>query len=346
MKQVGNFVYKEDSDKIYLKFNSAGDTPRVFTAVNYYAYNAGGLIGSEKNGVAILDNGTQEFSDMFIAASDIEQGSLFGQTAVMEILRDLNGDWGAFKEFLESRGEYRDNVYDVSEDYEVPDEGNTINLHALGFLDLKDEKDLRTQEMIDVTNNPDVPYEFPKIGRVGIITELMNHSVHRDGHYGDFYLSWNVKMDMNLDDSGKLGDYEVDSQFDEKWAEYMEENDSDIFYRICEDMARTYLENEYCTYPGNDQGDYQFGFQGRSGGHLVLREVDGNEIGFSSYNDVQNVLNELDDSELVKIYKVVKSLDADITKAKLGQEWAYQLNFVRQDLEEEWKLELEDSVRM
>lgn len=345
MKKVGNFVYKEDSDKVYLKFESSGDIPRVFTAVNYYAYDAGGIIGTEKNGVAILDNGTQEFSDMFVAASDIERGSLFGQAATMEALKSM--DWVEFRDYLNSLGEYRDNVMDVSEEFEVPEEGNAINLHALGVLDLKEEKDLRTPEMIAVNDNPDISYEFPKIGRVGIITELMNHSVHRDGHYGKFYLSWNAKIDMNIDNSGKAGDFEVDPQFDEKWEEYMEENGSDVFYSVCEDMARYYVEEGlYSTYPGDDSGDYELGLQGRSGGNLVLRKMDGHEIGFDSYSDVQKVLNDLDDADLIKLYKVTKSLDADITKPKLKSEFEYQLSFRRNQMEEEWKMELEDNVKM
>lgn len=347
MPQVGNFVYKDAADKIYLTFRSVGDTPRVFTAVNYYAYNAGGIIGTEKNGVAILDNGTEEFPSMFIAASDIEHGSLFGQTATMEALKSLDGNWTEFKSFLQSQPEYRDNVYDISEEFEVPDVGNAINLYALGILDLKNEPDLRTKEMVDITENPEIPYEFPKIGRVGIITELMNHSVHRDGSYGNFYLSWNVKMDMDLDETGKLGDYKVEADFDEKWEQYFNRFNDQIFYRIIEDMARDYVEESlYCTYPGDDQGDYTFGLQGRSCGSLVLRSVDGFEIGFESYNDVQNVLQDLSEDDLVKLYKVVKSLDQDITKQKLANEWAHQLNFIRQDMEEEWNLELEDSIKM
>jgi hypothetical protein len=347
MPQIGNFLYKDDNDKIYLTFESEGETPRVFTAVNYHAYNANGLIGSEKNGVAILDNGTEMFSDLFVVASDIEKGSLFGQTATMEILKKLNGNWDEFKKFITSRGEYRENVFDISEDFETPVEGNKINLHALGILDLKDEKDIRTKEMVEVNNRTDVPYDFPPIGRVGIITELMNHSVHRDGPYDDFYLSWNVKMDMDLDETGKKGDYNVDSQFDEKWSEYFERYNDHVFYDIIGEMTRFYCDEQlYSTFPGDDQGDYGFALQGRHGGHLVLKTVEGSEIKFNSYSNVQEVLNNLDDDDLVKLYKVVKSLDHDITKQKLANEWAYQLNFMRNRMEEDWKLELENVAKM
>jgi hypothetical protein len=61
---------------------------------------------------------------------------------------------------------------------------------------------------------------------------------------------------------------------------------------------------------------------------------------------VQEVLNNLDDDDLVKLYKVVKSLDHDITKQKLANEWAYQLNFMRNRMEEDWKLELENVAKM
>ena len=337
MKKVGNFLYENEADKQYLLFESDGDTPRCFTVVKYKAYNAGGIIGTEKNGVAILDNGTEQDNLMFVVASDIHKGQPSRAQSELDEISKMN--WKEFSEYLRELPEYRNNVEDIDDEEEYPYEGNAINLYAMNILSLKDEKDIRTQEMIDITNLEDYGLEFAPIGRIGMITELMNHEVHRDGSFGTFYFSWNARIYSN-DDSGTKGDSEVDPHFDEKWEEYFSENGERIWNNITEDMARYYLEGEYTTYPGDDLGDYQFGLQGNSGGNLALREVDGINLGFDSISSIQDNLNSLTDEELLKVYKAVKSLDFAVTPDNIAKEFEYKLNDYRSRIEDDWRKEL------
>ncbi len=342
MAQTGNFVHEADN-KFFLKLPSSGDIPRVFTVVKYDAYNAGGIIGSEYNGIAILENGSEDDPAMFVVTSGVAKNDSNKAAQVFERLK--NATWQELKEACKAAPGYV-RVTDMEDDLDIPSPGNIVNLVALGAITLDDEPDLRTPEIIAAHEDPEVPCEFPKVGRVGIITEIMNHAVHRDGHYGDFHLSWNVKMAMNFDETGKSGSEKVDPAFDEQWKEYAEdgENNAFLFDIITHDMASQYLEGLYSTYPGEDQGAYEFGFQGRSGGHMVLKEVDGQEISFSSYSDVAESLKELSDEELIKLWKVTRSLDQDITSEKLKTEFDYQLNFQRSQKEEEWAREMAPSL--
>ncbi|NDV50192.1 hypothetical protein [Salipiger sp. PrR003] len=345
MPQTGPFVHDEN-DKFFLKFPSEGDTPRVFTVVKASAYNAGGLIASEKNGIAILDNGSQESPGTSIVACDVLKGRHADATRTFETLRERSAagtvTWDEFKGLVRDLKQYRQNVYEIDMNMDEPFEGNRLNLIALGALEPGDEPDIRTPEMIEA-HEGETDYTFPAAGRSAMIAEIMNHDVHRDGRYGSFYLSWNAKMGMSLDETGKLGE-DVSSEFDEAWSEYYEENQDTIFSDITSDMASYYTEGLYTTYPGDDQGDYSFSMQGRSGGHLVLTVVDGEKVAFEGYSDVGVTLENFTDSELAQLYKVVRSLDVDVTEDKLQKEWAYQLNLHRQQREEEWVNEMSPAM--
>lgn len=332
--KTGPFVHQPEN-KHFLKFESVGDTPRVFTVVLYEAYDAG-IIGSEHNGIAILDNGTEDDAGMYVVAKNLLRGKpVHEQAKAFEAIKAMSS-WQDFKTFLGSLPGVQhmpEDVADESADY--PYEGNVLNLVTLGVMEAGDEKDIRSKDMIAAHESDDVPYDFPPIGRVGMIAELMDHAVHNMDRYGPHYFSWNVKI-WGTDDSGHYEGVDNDKAFDDRWKEYWEENSEWLWNAIVEDCRRRFSEGEYTTYPGNDQGDYEFAFVGRSGGHLALTAVAGEKIAFESMADIGIILNGLPDADLAKLYHVVKTLDVDATPEKARQEFDYQLAFHRETKEEEW----------
>lgn len=89
-------------------------------------------------------------------------------------------------------------------------------------------------------------------------------------------LAWNVKC-HTYDETGKSGENKVNDALDAAWLNYMSKHDSDVFYRAVE-QAQEYYRADWCSYPGNDQGDWRFHFAGRSGGWLALESWRGHDI--------------------------------------------------------------------
>jgi hypothetical protein len=354
MAQTGRYIHDADN-KAYVRFASHGDTDRIFTVLVADAYDAG-IIGSEYNGLVILENGREDHNGMHALLDRRHCGNKAAALRELEAIKEM--DWPQFLDFVRSAKEYQGNLLDERDlraaeknnsqdeiDYfrEKPAAGNRRNLIAMGLIDLSDEPDIRPQELIDIDADPKNDYSYPKIGREGIIAELLNHSWYRHGRYGDFHLEWDVKMHMNLDETGKLGE-KVNDEYDDRWKKYYDDNEfveDSIFNEVTSNMADHY-RNGYTTYPGDDYGHYELAFEGRSSGHMVLRKMDGVKMGASGMAEAGEMLAEMDDDDLVKLWKVVRALDHDITPEKLAQDWAYNLGLERSNWEERLESGLED----
>lgn len=147
-------------------------------------------------------------------------------------------------------------------------------------------------------------------------------------------LAWNVKL-HGADLTGKCGDYPVSDLHDEAWKQAL--HDEHLWQRIVEDMSRQYMEGEYSTSPGDDQGDWEFAFAGRSGGWMLLSKWKYSNFlrtSFANAGEWHDWLLEQDKETIEKLYRGVRCMDADFTREKIEKEFAYQANFQRSQWEE------------
>ena len=186
------------------------------------------------------------------------------------------------------------------------------------------------------------PYTFPHRSRKAKIEYLAAHEFYHpmNSWNGGFCLSWNVKI-YTSDFSGTKGDYPVNRALDAAWEKYVE-SDQALFWMVCEDVFRSMAE-DYSTYPGDDQGQYAFALNGRSGGHLILTEC---KIVpqprawrlfpmiWASRADYHDWLEELSADDLTRFYKAVRCMDHDFARPRVEAEFHYQLNFHRSLWEE------------
>lgn len=202
------------------------------------------------------------------------------------------------------------------------------------------------------------PYTFPLRTRRAIEDYLSKHGAYwpASSWNGGFVLSWNVKV-YTLDWSGKSGEEKVNPFYDKQWEAYCKENTDTLFVYACEDAASYLTEGDYCTYPGDDQGSYEFFLNGRSGGHLCLSKCAivpqpyvwaGIPFSFHSREHWQEYLIGLDFSELRTLYKAVVCMDSDFTQKKAEAEVNHHLNRQRAEWEREAIAEalLQHDVRM
>lgn len=312
--KIGPYLHAEGcaADKV---FDLGGGGKRTFKVVIAGALHAG-IIGPEYNGIAVLDDDANQV--VLDQHCRIDSG-YFGPSAKQkaEFDRIMAMDWKGFTAFVKSHPRYRTES--------VPDVNQPVPM--LGRRD-EDRTIFPASE-----KSADCPYEFPLETRHAIEDFVCGHAVHRERH-GKGHFAWNVKV-HGLDTSGHHPDFKNDPAFDARWNELVGKDD-EMFWEACSDGLRLWLDGEYTTWPGDDQGDYKFHVEGRSGGWLCLDEIKGvGRLAFDGMADLKACVRELDDEELVKIYRTLVSLDHDVRDP--AKEVAYQLAFRRQQLEEEWR---------
>ena len=192
------------------------------------------------------------------------------------------------------------------------------------------------------------PYTFPHRSRKAMIEYLFD----RRSHHGTF--AWNVKVHGADFEGDALRKHvpDLNPAFDSRWDTLVQESDG-LFWMCCELASRYLTEGEWTSWPGDDQGAWEFGFEGRSGGWLVLRkweELDAGEFYTDpaeaadyrrAYHDpMYGSTHNLDCwpmDKLRRFYKGIRCADQDFTSAKAAAEVEYQAASHRETCEWEWQ---------
>lgn len=317
--QVGPYMYADGAmaEKTF-------EGGRTFIVVIAGAYNAG-IIGSEHNGIAILDkdHGQVVLDQHLITGSGYSGPSRDQQ---LEFQRIMKLDWAGFRDFMRDHPRFRPNS--------VPD--------------IRMDKPIEIAPIADrlifpaADRNPESPYKAPLQNRREIIEFIASHSFHKvDGPYSPSGLAWNIKVG-GFDSTGKHEGFEPDPAFNDRWDEYVSTNDA-LFWQEASDAVEFYTGGNYTMYEGSPDGAFEFRTAGRSGGWLVLTKFfDRKDVAWENSKEVEAWLDELGDEELVSLYRLVDQLDTDL--ADPGKEMQYRYASRRQAMEEEWSNEARPAV--
>lgn len=174
---------------------------------------------------------------------------------------------------------------------------------------------------------PKCPYTFPHRTRRAMTDYILNRCGR--SYYGVHYpFAWDVKAwaaDFDGDSlRARAPEYDLDPGFDPDWESYVDSDDR-FFWDCCEDAARDVSEGEWTSYPGDDQGDWEFSFAGRSGGWLVLEKW----RGWNMRGADAETFAEMDLPTLKAFYRGIRCADSDFTPAKAAAEVEYQAAFRR-----------------
>jgi hypothetical protein len=324
---------------------------RSFTVLVAGAYNAG-VIGPEHNGIVVHDDDNGGFLfDQHLRADSGWYGPTLTQQ--LEFRRIMNMDWAEFSKFCrELSGKSRVYRHGGSPDIDTgtgPDPGNSQHQALVsGKPSGKPGRDIRSPEMMKANADKKCPYKFPLKTRDDMIVFLTNHKMYSpSGYGGDWCMAWDINtLHDRLDLTGK-GAEKTDDRFDGKWKEYLE-SDPELFGEVCSRALAQFTEGDYSTYPGDDQGQYKFFTAGRSGGHLCLESwgapMPGSGHYPMSFRDPGHHLEwmqEIDSADLAKLYCLAVTVDHDTSRPARVKELAFQYNFIRSNMEEQWAAELE-----
>lgn len=180
------------------------------------------------------------------------------------------------------------------------------------------------------------PYNFPLTTRAKMTSFLLSHLSRHYG-YTRYPFVWNVKV-YNFDETGKTGDYAVNPALDLAWKNYTGTRDS-FFYDVIDEARRNSgLEHsEYTTYPGSDQGDWNFTFVGRSGGWLALKEWRGTDLTKVGHDYLlEEFLEGLSWANLKTFYRGIVTMDTDFTLSAARTNLDVACNFMRYQWEQQF----------
>lgn len=184
------------------------------------------------------------------------------------------------------------------------------------------------------------PYTFAAKSRAAMQAYILNRTPYYD-HHTSFPLSWNVKA-HNVDWYHPDGE-PINAALDDAWNAYLQAN-PDVADLAFEDAQRGYIEGEWTSYPGDDSGDWKFGFYGRQGGHLCLEEWRGRKL-YGRDFDLQEWLESLSFAELRAFYRGIVTADSDFTPTQASKEVEYHLAFHRANWEAERDAEITAEAR-
>jgi len=290
--KIGQFRYADGalSEKAF--------SGRLFKILIAGAEEAG-VIGSECNGIAILDD---NFQRVALTGHVREASGYYGPSERQwaEFRRILAMDWREFTSFLRQHPNYRrGSVPDVDDPEPMKIEPETDRI--IYPSSAKDQNG---------------PYSFPLESRREIIQFLTERIVYESQEpHRRYAIAWNIKA-PSPDTSGRTAVHSPNPEFDERWKEYLESNE-DLFWELAADALRPFTDGLFSTYPGDDQGDYSFEIAGRQGGWLLLTGIKG--LGPMLWFDqvqMREWFKRLSDQDLIKVYRAVATLDTDVNPEK------------------------------
>ena len=188
-----------------------------------------------------------------------------------------------------------------------------------------------------------VPYAFPLKSRAAMTDYILDRRAYVD-RYTRHPFSWNVKA-YRVDWIRPKGEATLDPALDVEWAKHVEREYGvyGVEPAAFNDAQRQYAEGEWTSYPGDDQGDWKFGFYGRCGGHLVLESWCGKSFSRMDEDDLRAYLDGCDFAAVRKFYRALVCMDSDFTPANASANVESHVN-LRRELWEEARREERDAA--
>lgn len=187
-------------------------------------------------------------------------------------------------------------------------------------------------------------YKYPLRSRAAILEWLKARKPYF-GHYEFYPLNWNVKAyGVNLDfdhlvkrfQEWASPDIAPGGKYHEAYLAYARKKhaqlrDDELWQWGTEEAWRSVENDDGRRMLWNDEGpqvDIEFGLEGRSGGHLVVRKYDGFTFGRGRERyEWEQYLDELTWKDLWYLYRMVVTWDADFTQEAARDEIEYQAAF-------------------
>lgn len=210
---------------------------------------------------------------------------------------------------------------------------------------LAGDVDLRTSAMLACHHGEGLA--FPAGTRGEMAEALAGHETYHEN--GRTYISWNIKLRNHIEASDE--EFDFNEAFDARWDELVQ-RDNGVFDEAVENVLRRYLDGEYVAAADTSERKARFDIAGRSNGHLLLSRFelpDGRsarksfDVSAASDAEMRSwIMDEMEDEEIVALYNLVVSVDADVEDRY--RMIASELGYIRSREEETWPAEQDDDA--
>lgn len=319
-ERTGQYLHGPD-DTLHLSFPTGG-VPRSFTIIAYSAVEVD-EIDLSRDGIAILDNDHMTVVlDGHLRAAPDRQAAFMDQVKVM--------DWREFTEFCTTHRRFRNSSPDLHS--QKPDAGILVNQLHRGVVDQKtSEGDLRSPNMIRADKDRDCPYNFPEASRRKMVSEILDHHATRD-QQGMWRLSWPVTVPSQLFNEGLV---HGDKAHDAAWTSHMVSM-PEISHQAQLNVLDRFLTGNVGTWPKSDAGRYTFEMSGAGNeADLFLDRIDGVELSFENKASFGKFLDELGDTGIRDMWKLIRVIDHDLSQDALEQAMREEITAARAAFEAE-----------
>lgn len=184
---------------------------------------------------------------------------------------------------------------------------------------------------LHMTPHASCPYSF-EAKTIGDVVDFLGQS----RRYGSAPMSWNVKA-YNVDvNGGDNCDYTRQPSLDKAWEKYLGTRAAEYVHAQAFEAAQEYYREDWNAYPGDDQGDWLFSFEGRQGGHLTLQRWRGNDLRDMCRSEFAEFVASLIDEpvNLSKFYVGIVCADQEFTPTKASENVSYNYGAERSRWEE------------
>lgn len=320
MATIDGYEYFERG-QVLLVFDTGTEAPRVFIArVTTRRHEA-----DAAPQLVVQDCGCTEDPVWKTVIAAQSEGNIARAQKELQGLRSMS--WDQFKKFCRISDGYVGKIADIDEDMEFPRPTTVWNALILGALDLSNEPDIRPYPMRFQHDDVNLPYEFPPIGRLGIIRELAGH--YRMSSPEGTRLAWRHNRPLMRDVTGSAGGLMTDAEHDDAWAAHYISNKEEIRERVNEMILEDIQERH-----GLMGSDCEFGFEpGMMAAETTLAMLDGTELTFANSHDMCEKLNAMSDRDLTHLWQQVRCLDYDFGEDRLESAWAQKMNQIRAEFE-------------
>lgn len=318
-QRTGQYLHGPD-DIFHLSFPTVG-VPRSFSVIVYSAVELE-VMDLSRDGIAVVDN-----DRMTVVLDGHLRGNPTEQAAFIDQARDM--DWKTFSGFCIGHSRFRDGSPDLHSDR--PDPGVLTNQIHRGVVDEPASRDdLRTPNMIKADKDAACPYSFPAATRRRMISDILDHHMARDG-LDKWRLAWQATISEEL---AREGQVRGDKSHDGAWTSHYSDH-PEAFHQAQVAALEDFLTGNIGTWPKSDVGRYEFAMTSAGNdADIYLDRIDGAEIAFGNKAEIGVFLDQLGDSGIRDIWKLVRVLDQDLSPGSLESAFRARLTEVRAQFEE------------
>lgn len=324
LSTTGGYLHAADDIK-EIRFPVSGKTDRSFTILK--AVRAKESQSPDHAGIAILDNDNGlVVVDGIQSAEGNDCPSLAFKMALITSM-----EWREFARFCRSQPRYRGGIQDIDRANKCPLPGDPIRQSSLGLTPTA-KSDARSDFFRDLSENPDVPYEFPAMSLEQMSDEICRHPTFVENGGISARICWDIRLNFSWNRTGRVKDGpQMSDAYDLYWRHEVSENPL-ILERAKNGALSEFLKPDAIVL-GLEEFPCTFSLAGSKKGFLTLDRFAGCSMCATRDIDIAGRILRLRDNELEALWAILRVMDVETEEQHRRHTMEWQMHLQRRAFE-------------